>query len=320
VCSPSGDSMYTLLNKPRLSVAAAEAGLAVPTQWLPANAQALGVEAGHEPPFIIKPQTHVGYQHWRKGTVVQRSEHLASAYSRFSIEGSYDPQVLAHDPAVGRPFIQQFDPAAHSRIYNLTGFIGRDPGVAAFRATNKVLQYPRRVGMGLCFESAPVVPEVRDGVLRMCRAIGFHGLFEAEFIPGEGEYKLIDFNPRYFNSMGFDVARGFPLPWLAYLDAIGDEATLHGALATAEQISLDQEPVNAWSHRTLLPVMLLGQRLTRGMSRSEVRAWRRWQRRRVLGDFVRSADDPWPGRLGPLLDAGAAIRRPRDFTAKFLRH
>ena len=51
--------------------------------------------------------------------------------------------------------------------------------------------------------------------------IGYFGVFEAEFIRLGDERLLIDFNPRFFGQMGFDVARGLPIVGLAYEAALG---------------------------------------------------------------------------------------------------
>jgi hypothetical protein len=47
-----------------------------------------------------------------------------------------------------------------------------------------------------------------------------------EFIRAGGKQLLIDFNPRFYSQMGFDIARGSPLPLLVYEAACGHEAQL----------------------------------------------------------------------------------------------
>ena len=47
-------------------------------------------------------------------------------------------------------------------------------------------------------------------VARLCRGLGYFGAFEVEFLR-EGERRMvIDFNPRFYGQMAFDVKRGLP--------------------------------------------------------------------------------------------------------------
>ncbi len=85
--------------------------------------------------------------------------------------------------------------------------------------------------MGLLFEEAPVEEAVLDGLLRLCRCLGYFGVFEVEFVRTEGRHHLIDFNPRYYGQMQFEISRGLGLPQLAYRAARGDAA---GVAALAE--------------------------------------------------------------------------------------
>jgi hypothetical protein len=80
------------------------------------------------------------------------------------------------------------------------------------RAARKALPWPRRLGLGLCYEHAEVDPDAASKGLALCRRIGYHGAFEAELIRRAGGLLLIDFNPRFYGQMSFDIARGSPLP------------------------------------------------------------------------------------------------------------
>ena len=316
---PPADAVHALVDKSRLFAHAREAGLRQPESWFPASAADVSAsDVGA--PVIIKPRTHAGYRHWRKGLVVRRAGGVVDAYRRFSGEVRYDPMVVEYDPDVVRPFIQRYHPASLAAVYNLTGYIGREPELCAFRATRKVLQVPRRVGNGLCFEAAPVVPELREKITALCRAVRYHGIFEAEFVPVNGGYLLIDFNPRYFNAIGLDDARGLPLPWIAYLEAIGDETALADAVQQAASHRVEDEAADAWSHSLLFPTMLAGQLLSGGMTIRDVARWRRWYASRRVVDAVRAPDDRRPGRMEPLQQLLWTMRDPRNFAGKFLAH
>ena len=319
VSPPPGDAMYAVLNKQRLYGLAAEAGLRQPDSWFPESLD--DVRAGEFPEAVlIKPRTHIGNLHWRKAWLCTERRRLTATYHEALAARRFDPVVEAYDPDVGKPFVQRYFAASRQTVYNLTGYIAKDPELAVFRATRKVLQIPRRIGIGLCFEAAPVDAGVRERVLTMCRAAGFHGMFEAEFVPDGNDYLLIDFNARYYNSIGFDEARGFPLPWFAYLEAVGDESALADAILEAERTPLEAEPANAWSHGVLWRTMIAGQLASGGMSWSAARRWRRWRADRDVVDAVWAPDDRRPGIVEPLVEAWGALRDPRRFAGRFLRH
>ena len=79
----------------------------------------------------------------------------------------------------------------------------------------KVLQRPRRLGIGLCFASAAVPDDLRARATRLLDSLGYFGVFELEFIRSRGRYLLIDMNPRFYNQIQLDVTRGLDLPMLA---------------------------------------------------------------------------------------------------------
>jgi hypothetical protein len=69
---------------------------------------------------------------------------------------------------------------------NGTDFPG-DPNVA-----DKVLQRPRNMGVGVCFESATPDARLVERVCALFATLDYRGIFDLEFIVHEGEYLLID--------------------------------------------------------------------------------------------------------------------------------
>ena len=64
-------------------------------------------------------------------------------------------------------------------------------------------------------------------------------MFDVEFAIDGDQKLLIDFNPRFYNHMAFEVQRGLPLPWLAYLAATGQTEALEAAGAAARREPVD---------------------------------------------------------------------------------
>ena len=219
---PSRDSITRILDKWRLTEACRKVGVETPETWCPegtAEVDALAREL--KAAVMIKPRSQVLLTSGSKGTQVDRPADLPAEYRRYLAENPPLDALSQRDPLLGRPIVQEFRPEAANGIYNLAGFIDRTGEHVVMRASRKILQRPRRLGIGLCFESAPLHAALADGVMRLCRELGYFGIFEIEMIESDGRFLLIDFNPRPYSQMAFEIARGVPLPYLAYLDATG---------------------------------------------------------------------------------------------------
>ena len=107
------------------------------------------------------------------------------------------------------------------------------------RAARKILQQPRAVGIGLCFEPCLVDPLLADRAKRLCERIGYYGVFELEFILVEGKAILIDFNGRFYHQIAFDIARGMELPALAHAGATQNQAEVARLMAHGSSVKHD---------------------------------------------------------------------------------
>ena len=68
--------------------------------------------------------------------------------------------------------------------------------------------------LGFASSRAHRLQRCRTAVRRLCRELGYFGIFEVEFLWFDGRWAAIDFNPRLFNQIGMDIRRGMPLPLL----------------------------------------------------------------------------------------------------------
>ena len=175
-------------------------------------------------PVLLKPQTQILFESHVKGSQVERASELLPRYREFLERNHYGRKLLEYDAKANRPMVQAFHTEAAQNIFSLSGFVDRTGELFVARGAMKVLQRPRKLGIGLCFEDVPVEPELAEKVRALCKKLGYHGTFEVEFIRAGGKRLLIDFNPRFYSQMGFDIARGMPLPLLVYEAALGDAA------------------------------------------------------------------------------------------------
>jgi predicted ATP-grasp superfamily ATP-dependent carboligase len=315
---PSRESITRILDKWRLTEACRRVGLAVPATYCPESmdeVEALGRALTIA--VMIKPRSQVLLASGSKGTRVDDPKGLGAAYRQFLDENPEAGALALRDTSLGRPLVQEFRPEAAQGIYNLAGFIDRSGEHVVIRGSRKILQRPRRLGIGLCFESAPLDAGLVAGVVRLCRELGYFGIFEIEMIESDGRFLLIDFNPRPYSQMAFEIARGVPLPYLAYLDATGQTDALAAEVRRA-QIEPDST-ATAYAHTLLLSLVIAGQRLHRPFGGAPPEPWPHWLRKHRLADAVFDPRDPLPTLLDAAGHAEQLVRHPRSFVRSLLR-
>jgi D-aspartate ligase len=312
---PSERAVIALLDKKRLHDACAEVGIDVPRTALP-DAGAFD-PSDIEFPVLVKPRTQVFLVSGIKGFIAHDREDLALELSRFRELVAFNPVLTARHPDVAQPMVQEYLPAAETSIFSVSGFVAAD-GTFACRSAMKVLQRPRKVGIGLCFENRHDDEGLAEKLSRLCRAVGYFGAFEAEFIVSGDRRLLIDFNPRFYSQMAFDIARGLPIPLLVYYAARNDAPGLADAIARAR--TWRGSGTEVYCHKTMLDVVLTLQRLSGQMSRGDVRRWRRWYRDHASGvtDAVRDPADPLPALVDAASWATHFARHPRSFVKSFV--
>lgn len=312
--SPPLETIYTLLNKKRLAQVARELDIDLPETWFPEQDSELA-QVGERArfPLLIKPQTQILFDSHMKGQRVDTAAELSAAYRGFARRFRYAPELLAYDPTVSMPMLQAYYPEASQGIYSVSGFIDPRGKRAAMRGAVKVLQRPRKLGIGLCFEDAPVVPALAEKLVALCREVGYYGVFEAEFIRAGDRALLIDFNPRYYSQMAFEIARGLPLPLLVHAAATGDEPRLDALLDQAS--AWRPRGKHVYTHRMILELMLRAQRLSGRLSLEEFRDWRSWiaSYQFHATDAVLDRKDWAPSVVDVATHLAAALRNPRSF-------
>jgi len=307
--SPDEQAVISLLDKQRLHEVCRdpEVGIDVPP-------------TGTEPPrfpVLLKPRTQVFLKSGIKGFIVQDAATLSAGLTRFRQLVRFHPVLTGRYPGIAEPMVQQYLPAAETSIFSVSGFVSPDGSIVA-RAAMKVLQRPRKIGIGLCFEGREVEPALVAKLERLSRKVGYAGAFEAEFIADGDRRLLIDFNPRFYSQMGFEIARGLALPMLVWHAARGDQAALADELRRAHAWKATGR--EGYCHKTMFDLVLTVQRLSGQMSGEEVRHWRRWfaDRQEVVTDAVRDVTDPQPSKVDTRAWLREFATHPRSFVRTFI--
>jgi D-aspartate ligase len=308
--TPPFASVARVLDKRELYAACDANQIHTPLTWFPRDDDELD-RAGREArfPLIVKPRTQVRFTTMRKGKIVASHAELREAYGAFVRCNPYDQSLLERHAHVERPMVQEFCAAAGQPIYSVTGFCDARHELFVARGMHKLVQWPRLAGIGIYFEGAELDEALAEHVRRLCRATGVFGVFEAEFATGTGEPLLIDFNPRFFGQMGFDVARGLPSPYLAYLEAIGDRSRLR-AEVDAARAWRPADPT-CFVNGTALAWTSMVERLVGHIPAPSVASLCRSGKARRVFDAVKDPRDWVPGVVDDIQQIAGALRHPR---------
>lgn len=319
----SEQAILALLDKGRLSAVCDEVGIKTPkTEVIPAGSNAaettrLAEKIGF--PLLIKPRTQIFLQSGLKGVIVERASDLESDLARYRGLAKFSDVFASAHPEAIEPMLQEYIPDAETNIFSISGFID-DRGEMVCRAAMKVLQRPRKVGIGLCFEARDPDPRLEKDLVALTKKVGYFGAFEAEFIVRGEDRLLIDYNPRFFSQMAFDDARGMATARLAY-HAARRETEEVSRLMQAARSSVDSG-ARVYQHGGMLRLVLALQERSGEMSHAEASKWHAWIRdhRGRAQDAVWSADDVLPAVVDTAMWLKHFARHPRSFWRSFVRN
>lgn len=316
--NPEEETILSLLDKKRLSAACAKVGIDTPdTRFAKTKDEVEELKKTARFPLLIKPRTQIYLESGIKGSLVARPEDLDAELERYTALVKFNDALTARHPDIPDPQFQEYLTAAETSIYSVSGFVTK-AGTLVARASMKVLQRPRKVGIGLCFETRPLEPEVLSKLGALCKEVGYFGAFEVEYIADGDRRLLIDFNPRFFSQMAFDIARGVPIPTFAWLGARGEDEELELRAKAARDFVPKDERV--YVHRTMLDLVLFLQRMSGQMSKGDLAHWRGWldEHRGLVTDAVRQSGDPMPALVDTAQWVKHFARHPRSFVRSFV--
>ncbi len=316
--SPAAEVFAVLLDKGRLAQAASAAGLPIPETWSPeTEADVEQIARTARFPLFIKPRSQVLAIGGLKGSRVDRPADLVTAWNTSAMPGCEELLGSAMR-GVAKPLIQACYPD-FERIYTVDGFVDR-AGNMVTMGCNKLLQRPRRKGPGVVFEEAPTYPAITAGLEKLWRQTGFFGVFDVEFVVDGDRVMLIDLNPRFYNHMIYEVDRGLPLPWMAYLGALGEDVELAAAMRAVKERTL-KGPPHVYVHRMPTSLLLAMQGLAGNMTREERAGWRRFVRSAAtISDPSVQSGDQMPWVADYVMHITTFLRHPRSFLRQLAQH
>ncbi len=165
-------------------------------------------------PCALKPSyAHVWLKNYRpeKLLVINRPEDLHS-------------HLVALDRLGIEVVLQEIIPGGDDHVYVFTAYVGSDGKLRDSACLRKLRQQPVDFGVG-AFNISVHAPDLKDVAERLFRASGYRGMASTEFKRDQrdGQFKLIDINPRTCMIGELAIASGVKLPYLYYCDVCGIE-------------------------------------------------------------------------------------------------
>lgn len=312
---PGLETMMCILDKGLLNQHARAVGIDTPETWFPQSADdadRIVREVGGQ--IVAKPRSQLCAATGAKGMLIDsammnRGGIYDRLFKHFGLRNAFTKRF----PEMAMPMLQRYYPESAKEIYTLSGFRDMSGSHIVMRAATKILQLPRRLGIGLCFEETEVIPELAKQTIRLCERIGYYGAFELEFVVAQERMLLIDFNGRFYNQLAFDIARGVDLPGLVYAGATGATGELERLISWAAL--RDKEPSLVFCNGFGLSLSIAAQQMFKRMSKEEATRWREWRKThegRVV-DAIHDSDDPLPGVFDAASRVGQYMRYPQKF-------
>jgi predicted ATP-grasp superfamily ATP-dependent carboligase len=118
--------------------------------------------------------------------------------------------------------LQELIPGGDNQVYVIPSYVSRNGEVMGLANLHKIRQQPVDFGVG-AFDISVKEPRLTEIALKMIKNSGYSGMASTEykFDYRDGQFKLIDINPRTCMIGELAIASGVDLPYIYYCDMIG---------------------------------------------------------------------------------------------------
>lgn len=212
VPTPPWDVVQWMWDKRNTYRLATELGIPIPNTWLAASDQDLEKIQGPFP-VALKPSVkeHFFYatkaKAWRADTRAELRELFGRA-SQFAGPG----QIL----------IQDLIPGSGANQFAYCAFF-KDGRAVGSMVTRRLRQHPHEFGRASTYVETIDLPALESLSERFLRAINYYGLVEIEYKldPRDGQFKLLDVNPRTWGYHSLGRPAGVDFTYSLYADQLG---------------------------------------------------------------------------------------------------
>jgi predicted ATP-grasp superfamily ATP-dependent carboligase len=193
--------------------------------------------------------------------------------------------------------LQEYIPGSFSEHYFVDGYVDRQGRIKALFARRRLRIYPPDFGNSTAMVSIALdgVEQAIDSVRRVLEAVGYHGIFSAEFKRDARDalFKLLEVNTRPWWFVDFAVRCGVDVCRMAYDDAQGRE------VAPVTRYKIGATCIYPYYDFVAVQPLIQSGRLSR----------RRWIAELLPAlQPVGCWDDPMPAVVGSVRVIGSALR------------
>ena len=220
VTTPPWDIVKLAYEKILTYKLAEECGIAIPRTFYPRNAEELE-QLDLKFPVIIKPSERQPFLRimQKKAILVDNMSKLSDEYAK-AIKAVDSNQLL---------MVQELIPGGPQNLFSV-GSLCRSGKLLARVVVRRPRQWPMDFGRSSTFVETVDIPELEDMTSRILGAMGYCGLSEVEFMfdTRDGEYKFLEINARPWGWHTIAIGAGVELPYLSYLDMLGENVRQDG--------------------------------------------------------------------------------------------
>jgi D-aspartate ligase len=214
VPTPDWEVIKNLYIKKNTYQLAEKNGIPIPVTYYPGSLQEL-VDLDLNYPAVIKPSIRDNFYSKVKIKAfrINNKEELVKTYK-------YVCSIIEPSEVL----VQELIPGGPNHLYSFCPFFKNGEVLASITA-RRARQHPMDFGHASTFAELVDIPELRKIAEHFLDLINYYGFAEVEFMqdPRDGNYKLIEVNPRVWGWHTIAIASGVDLPYLLYRDMIGEE-------------------------------------------------------------------------------------------------
>jgi D-aspartate ligase len=220
VTTPSWDIVKYAYDKVLTYELAAKCGVHVPKTYYPDSVEA-AAQLDIEYPVILKPSVRDPFftTTGKKAIRINDKAALVDEYTK-AVTAIGPGQVL---------MVQELIPGRARQLFGV-GSLCCHGQVLARVVVRRPRQHPMDFGHATTYAETVDVPELEEMTAKILAAMNYQGLSEVEFMfdQRDGKYKLLEINARPWGWHSIAIGAGVDLPYLSYLNMLGEEIKQDG--------------------------------------------------------------------------------------------
>jgi D-aspartate ligase len=219
VTTPSWETVRFACEKKLTYELAEKCGIATPRTFYPRNVAELE-QLEIEFPVIIKPSVKEPFysKTGKKAIRIDSKRELIDEYTRVT--------QLAGTAEI---MVQELIPGGSKNLFSV-GSLFKNGELLAGVIAWRLRQHPMDFGHATTYAETVDIPELEELTTKVLKVMSYYGISEVEFMrdPREGQYKLIEINPRPWGWHTLALGAGTDLPYLLYQDMTGEQVRRNG--------------------------------------------------------------------------------------------